>query len=209
MWIMYKCDNKESLSLSKGTDIQLLQRILKSIKKSEADKYVATLLCAIFTLMYHAALRISEVCTMPYSNHALQNRSVSVKVKRGIKTLKITFRSSKHSKGPSKLEICPSNKKSCPIKTLEKYIYLCGSSSGTFFQHRDTTRITSNFLITALRKHLRKARRDPQHYNCHSFRIGKETDMAQSGFSTEQIAIAGRWKTNALKRYIKPEVIHS
>ena len=88
-------------------------------------------------------------------------------------------------------------------------MYFRGSSSGPFFQHHDTTHITSNFLITALRKHLRKARRNPQHYNCHSFRIGKATDMAQSGFSTEQIAIAGRWKTNAFKRYIKPEIIHS
>ena len=192
----------------KGIGEQLLQRILKSITKSEKDKYIAILLRAIFTTMYHAALRISEVCTMPYSKHALQNRSVSVKKKQNKKILKISFRSSKHSKGPSKLEICTSDKKSCPIKPLENYMKFRGHSSGPFFRHRNKTPITSNFLVTALKTHLLRAHHNPDHYNCHSFRIGKATDMARSGYSTEQIAIAGRWKTNAFKKYIKPDIIH-
>ena len=36
--------------------------------------------------------------------------------------------------------------------------------------------------------------------DCHSFRIGKATDIAISGYSKMQICIAGRWTSNAYKK---------
>ena len=54
---------------------------------------------------------------------------------------------------------------------------------------------------------LEKANFNPAHFNTHSFRIGKASDMAKAGASKTQIALAGRWRSNAYLKYIKPKYI--
>ena len=60
-----------------------------------------------------------------------------------------------------------------------------------------------------LKQQLSELHYNPDHYNSHSFRIGKATTMAEEGYSDIQIANLGRWKSNAYKSYIKPQIIYS
>lgn len=43
---------------------------------------------------------------------------------------------------------------------------------------------------------------DPKQYKGHSFRTGAATHAAQVGFSENAIQNMGRWKSDAVKRYI-------
>ena len=40
-------------------------------------------------------------------------------------------------------------------------------------------------------------------YNTHSFRVGKASDMAVAGVPEAVIRKAGRWSSDAFKRYIR------
>lgn len=44
---------------------------------------------------------------------------------------------------------------------------------------------------------------DSKQYKGHSFRIGAATHAAQVGFSENAIQNMGRWKSDAVKRYIR------
>jgi hypothetical protein len=44
-------------------------------------------------------------------------------------------------------------------------------------------------------------------YNAHSFRIGRTTDLALEGFSSEMIRLLGRWSSDAYLRYIRPDCL--
>ena len=40
-------------------------------------------------------------------------------------------------------------------------------------------------------------------YDVHSFRIGRTCDLEKFGYSVDQIKSMGRWKSNAVYRYLK------
>lgn len=44
---------------------------------------------------------------------------------------------------------------------------------------------------------------DPKQYKGHSFRIGAATHASKVGFSENAIQNMGRWKSDAVKRYIR------
>ena len=40
-------------------------------------------------------------------------------------------------------------------------------------------------------------------YDTHSFRMGRATDLRKAGFSIEDIKELGRWRSNAVYKYLK------
>ena len=62
-------------------------------------------------------------------------------------------------------------------------------------------------VTTVLKSQLTHLNYDATLYNTHSFRIGRASDMATEGYSENQIAMVGRWNSDAYKRYIKPDRI--
>ena len=50
---------------------------------------------------------------------------------------------------------------------------------------------------------------NPESFSSHSFRIGAATSWAQQGVSDIQMRQLGRWKSNALNKYIRDSIDHS
>ena len=159
--------------------------------------------------MYHAALRSSEVCVTPQAGHTLQASELELINSRGKDALKINFSSYKHSRTqPKPLIIYPSKSQICAVKAFKLYKRPVTPRDGPAFITANKHPLTRQLLATTLHDLLRAIHLHPSNYNTHSFRIGKATDMASQGFSYAQIALLGRWHSNAFLKYIKPTVIH-
>ena len=95
----------------------------------------------------------------------------------------------------------------CPVKLLQKYLALRPSGPGPVFVSTHGKPITRQQFLGALHSSVRFRSLDPSLYNTHSFRIGRSTDMMVQGYSDAQIRAVGRWKSDAYKRYIRPDII--
>ena len=111
---------------------KLLNQINKSLKHVTPSKYDQSLYSCLFSFMYHAALRASEVISTPRTSHALQSHHVAI-YKRN--NLSIHFQSFKHKKDKTPTLILHSTgTDTCPVKTYNHYILQRGAESGLLFQ---------------------------------------------------------------------------
>ena len=189
--------------------LPLLHRLLRAIQSLGLCHYETTLLKALFSTMYHAALRISEVCHSRNTNHVLQHHHISI-AKGGSHCL-IRFSSHKHGKGtPTPLKLKWSRPSStCPVSLLNTYIANRGKWRGPLFAHQSRLPISRPYVVETLKSTLTALHQDHTKFNTHSFRIGKASDLAEGGASNTQIALVGRWRSTAYKAYTRPKHIDS
>ena len=188
----------------------ILFKIIRAVKQVFNTKYDRSLYIALFTTMYHAALRVSEVCTSPTNKHNLLNHQIRLIRNHGHTNLEISFKTYKHMHHPSPpLLLQPTKEIDCPVKSYSSYHKLRGNRLGAAFQDFHGSPITRTNLLSALNYCITLAGLSQDEYNTHSFRIGKTTDLAQQGYSYPEISLIGRWKSNAFIRYIKPTTIQT
>lgn len=185
----------------------ILKIVVKSAKKYITSHYNRYLFTSIFTVMYHAALRASEICESPKTSHTLQTHNINLS--KSNRSLKVQFSSYKHSTSLNPPLVLYPTKYPCPVKSFIKYKKLRKTHHGPAFCYSNGTSITRDQLQTTLHKLLTLSGYNSKLYNTHSFRIGKTTDLAKHGYSYSQIAQIGRWKSTAYLRYIKPTKIHT
>lgn len=106
------------------------------------------------------------------------------------------------------LLIQPSASGPCAVNLYRKYLTVRPPGQGPAFRHGDGSPLRRTHVTTTLHDLCKLSSLDASSLNTHSFRIGKATHMAMLGHSHAQIALAGRWKSNAYLKYIKPSVIH-
>ena len=58
-------------------------------------------------------------------------------------------------------------------------------------------------LRSILRLLLDRINLDSSMYDVHSFRIGRTCDLHKFGYTIDQIKAMGRWKSNAVYRYLR------
>ena len=76
------------------------------------------------------------------------------------------------------------------------------NKNGPFFISENGLSITRPQLVKVLKSQLTHLNYDATLYNTHSFWIGRASDMATEGYSENQIAMVGRWNSDAYKRYL-------
>ena len=96
-----------------------------------------------------------------------------------------------------------------PLKgyTTITYIYALATQVH-FFCKRNLNPIKRSAISKLLKKRLKTFNYNPKHYNTHSFRSEKATDMVKHSATEAQISTFGRWFSNAYKTYIKPRIIY-
>ena len=179
----------------------------------DQQPYLASMYCVLFTAAYYGLLRVGELTAGEHPIHAAD-------VQIGINKNKILFilRSSKtHSRDtpPQMIKITSkpiSNSHDrtlhgfCPFYLIKRYAEKRGPAAGTneqFFIFSDRSPVKPNHMRNTLKNMLKLARFDPTVYSTHSFRIGRSCDLLQMGFSVETIKKLGRWKSNAVYRYLR------
>lgn len=179
----------------------ILDKLIDFVVTHYMDIYYKHAFCALYSTMYYLALRISEVSdyTSKYS-HALQLRDI----KFSKNFLFITLRSHKHSSTQAQYRVALEDSLYTYIK---KWIKTRGNTQGYLFSHPNNAPFSRAFILKNLNEDLEGIGLNSALYNTHSFRKGRATSMASQGYSTEQIKLIGRWKTNAYSSYIQPKSI--
>ena len=94
----------------------------------------------------------------------------------------------------------------CPILQLNRYWKIRPAyvtEDEQFFVFVDRTPVTQAFFRNFLREIIVALELDPQVYEPHSFRIGRASDLMKKGFSIDRIKQIGRWKSNAVYKYLR------
>jgi site-specific recombinase XerD len=196
--------------------LPITKSVLSSIHEAVAKVTYSTrersMLSALFSLMYHGLLRVSEIAkTDGPTDHNLQFCQITQKSQIQPE-LYIQFQSYKHSDKqslPPPIRISSNQSKQCPVSLYNNYLKHRGQfhHPTKAFCHPNSTPLTRDYVAKKLRSALSMALLDSSEFNTHSFRIGRATDMAAAGASDRQIMIAGRWKSLAFKKYIRPAII--
>ena len=158
----------------------------------------------LFVMMYEAALRVSEVAQTPKAKHTIHLKHLSLKKNHFL----LRFPSFKHkSKPDTTLKLMANSSPTCPMRLLKRYLQMRGSKEGPLFLWKNGMPLTRKYIFKMISAALKFAGRNSSHYNTHSFRIGKASDMANEGASPIKIALVGRWHSSAYKNYTKPKFI--
>ena len=190
--------------------------LLAQIEKTYATQpYLSLLYRTLFITAYFGLFRACEI-TSTKSTHAVKARDVQI----GFNKKKIMFilRSSKtHGKG-SKPQIIKISSKDCKTRKNNKLTLPCpyellrefsvtripfATQDDQFFVFRDGTAVTDYHMRVCLKNALIGAGFNHRLYSLQSFRSGRTGDLLKLGVPIETIKKIGRWKSNAVFKYLK------
>lgn len=193
--------------------LNVLRTLLESLATLGISSYNKSLFHAMMTLAYWGCFRIGELASSTHDRHTITRNQILVKYDRltGSPTsVQVAFKSYKHSKGntPTINIHKHSDRLLCPVRALLNYLDkrpnfanrpLFISLLGPTITRSHFVQILKQALIPTPFRHAR--------INSHSFRVGRTTDLAMSGASDEYIRQVGRWKSNAFRKYVRPDVL--
>ena len=197
--------------------IGLLELILFEIQRIfDTQPYLSILYKAMIALGYYGLFRIGEIAK---SQHCVRARNIFIG-KNKDKILIILYSSKTHSKesNPQKIKIEAINwttqqKKHsrklnfCPFQLTQMYMrHRVGfeSDNEQFFVFSDKSPVLPNHLCFVLKSCIKRLDLNDRLYNCHSLRTGRSTDLYSFGIQVDAIKRMGRWKSNAIFKYLKP-----
>ena len=200
----------------------LLGMILDKVRDYFLDRsqlYLCSLFMTIISTGYYGLLRVGE---LPDGGHAIQADDMHVAKNKN--KLQIILRSSKtHArlalpqfvKISSKCEdelLRDSGKGYCPHTLIRNYLKAHEKATelvdktldiGNLFIFSDGSPVKPRNLRFVLKKAISKCELDQSSHECHSLRSGREVDLMKMGISVNNIKHIGRWKSNAVYKYIK------
>ena len=196
--------------------IGLLEIILFELGRYfENQKYLEILYKTMFILGYYSLLRVGEITSS--SKHTLKAKNVHIG-KNKDKILIILYSSKMHGaeSKPQEIKIqadttTPRNnnvvkRHFSPFNITHQYLTLRGdyrSDDEPFFIFRGGSHVTANHMWNVLRKMLSHLNINPSLYNTHSLRGGRSCDLIKYGYTIDQVKMMGRWKSNAVYKYLR------
>ena len=208
----------------------LLQHILGEVQRkytASNQPFLEALYKTAFLLAYHGLMRVGE---LTLSQHVVKVTNIH-KGENKNKLLIILYSSKTHGKEsrPQRIRIETNsllevtdpqtenrnivesvNKKManffCPVKTTKHYLSIrpeANSNDEPLLVFSDKSPLRSYHLRNLLREILTTLNLKAELYDTHSFRIGKATDMFKDGYSIDKIKHMGRWKSNAIYKYLR------
>ena len=192
--------------------LKLLELILDKIEihylRKRNQPYLNKLYKCLFVLAYYGLLRIGEMAS---GSHPFKAKDIHVSHRKQ-KILIVLFTSKTHGRDtlPQQIKIWAdtdtASYKYCPFEVTNEFTRSRGgyrSNSEPFFVFQDGTPVKPRHVRAVLRAILKKLGLNQKLYNTHSFRIGRASDLMKSGMSVDYIKHVGRWKSNAVFKYIR------
>ena len=172
--------------------------------------YLCHVYRAMFALAYYGLMRIWEIAA---GQHSLKACNVHIGSNKN-KILLLLYMSKTHDEGspPKKIKIMQEEewnrrkKNFCPFELTRKYIKHRGdyrTDHEPFFIYRNSIPVPPATVRSVLQNLLRKLNLDASLYNCHSFRMGRSTDLFKYGVDVERIKRMGRWRSNVIYKYLR------
>ena len=189
--------------------LQLLLKEVHGIFSEQGQLFLLYLYQCMFLLAYFGLLRVGE---MTCGEHLVKAKDVHCGRNKK-KILIILFTSKTHGlySRPQEIKIW-SDINGCldlefsPFEITKIYGDMRGSyrsDDDTFFIFGDGSPVKPKHFRTVLRTALKNLGLEPKNYDTHSFRIGRATDLMRMGVSIDNIKHIGRWRSNAVFKYIR------
>ena len=203
---------KLRLPIQKNLLEMLLFEIERFYGEGNSQPYLELMYKALFSLAYYGMLRVGELTLGP---HTIRASDIHVGGNKE-KIMLVLYSSKTHGKesGPQKVKISavPVAGRSritrffCPFALVTRYLHVkkhYGSNQTALFTFSDGSTVKPEQVRTLLRALLHRINLDASLYDVHSFRIGRACDLYKFGYSLDRIKSMGRWKSNAVYRYLK------
>ena len=200
---------KVRLPIQRGL-LELLLFEIERFYNSSPQPYLESMYKALFCLAYYGMMRVGELTLSPHTAKACNINVAHNKEK----ILVVLYTSKTHGQEskPQRINISavPHYRKVerffCPFKTVINYMNIRGDyldEQEQFFVFAGRSLLKPNQFRSMLRALINRVSLDASLYDVHSFRIGRTCDLAKFGYSIKKIKAMGRWKSNAVYRYIK------
>ena len=190
--------------------------------ESRDQPYLEALYKAIFLMGYYGMMRAGEIGAErgQFSmDHALKVKDIHVGINKQ-KILLVLYSSKTHAaeSTPQRIKITVNEVKVknnttnytyahfCPFREIRRYMALRGSFDSDkeqFFIFRSKIPVMPNHISNMLKEIIKRLGLESDLYDFHSFTAGRTTDLFRLGYTIEQVKLLGRWKSNAVYRYIK------
>ena len=188
--------------------VGMLDLILNQIGKMfENQVYLKTLYRTIFSFAFYGLLRIGEIAESP---HVAKAKDVNAGVNKE-KILIILYLSKTHGEEsrPQRVKISQIGqmiRRYSPFQLMSKYSkirseIMCDEEQ--FFVFRDRSPVKPSDLRMVLAKAIKGLGLNHKNYSFHSLRIGMASWLIKLGYPIEVVKRLGRWKSNAIYRYIR------
>ena len=189
---------------------QILGTMLGHLSQVINKSYDNIIYRATFLLAFYAFLRIGEITISSVSADALKlvqigDITMLGDSKGNYKAMKLCIRNWKSQIPgvPFTLTILAQPSRACPVLAIKNYLRIRGTYGGPLFTKQNKLSITRAQFSQALRQVIKKAGFDDSRIKGHNFRIGASTTAASLGFTEDQIQRMGRWRSDAVKKYIR------
>ena len=189
----------------------LLELILFEIQRYFASQpYLEIMYKSILLLLYYGMFRIGEL-TSGNDKHAVRACNVHIGQNKD-KMLFILYTSKTHGleSRPQKIKISAQEQRKqrffCPFKMSREYLALRGNyqhERDPFYIFKDQSPVKPTHVRKILKTMLIALNLQPEMYGTHSCRAGRAVEMAVAGASLLKIRTAGRWRSNAVYKYLK------
>ena len=192
----------------------LFELILFELKRTlDGQFYLQTLYTALFSLAYYGLMRIGELAQ---GSHTVKASDIHIGTNKN-KILLVLYSSKTHgvNSHPQKIKITAANAQSaqsvktdqliCPFEAVRSFLRIRGSYTSefdNFFIFRDKTTVQASHVRSILKDCITSLGLDSTLYNTHSFRIGRTVDL-WNGHNLDFLKQIGRWRSNAVYRYLK------
>ena len=192
--------------------LTILDRLVSIAPSLQGSTYQMSQFRAMCSLGFYAFLRIGEM-TAPCNRNANPPLQLTKLISSSgeLRAFKLTFGDFKHSYHAQPFSVILSRQpnSTCLVALLSQYFTLRGFRPGAIFLSEDGLPVSRSFFSNQLVRACHLCGLDPSRYKGHSFRIGAASYAADRGFSDTQIRMLGRWKSNALLRYIRVPSLRS
>ena len=198
-------------ALRQPITLNLLEKLMFNVNLVLEDPYSCYLYKALFSSMFFMCARVGEVAlSQGQKNHVLQLSDITFKDwGQNTEHLEVSFTSFKHNKTGKvhKIPVYPHASKACPILAMKSYLSLRGGTPGPLFTLMGSTKpIPAAQVSAVLSRALRVSGENPELFGTHSFRIGRCSELASQGASSEKIKFLGRFHSDAFMKYVRPQV---
>ena len=189
--------------------IKLLELIIFEIQRLfDSQPFLLCLYKSLFLIAYYGMFRVGELTT---GQHPVKAKDVHIATNKD-KILLVLYSSKTHNVGsrPQKVKISANdnykNRFFCPFVAARQYLNECGDYMGDnepFYIFRDRSPVTPAHVRKILKKTLKSLNLDSSLYGMHSLRIGRSQELIYFGYSLTRLMQAGRWRSNAVFKYIR------
>lgn len=185
----------------------LLFDLLKAIEICAKSPYQKLMFSAMSLLAYYALLRVGEVTK---SSSVVKNVLGVDQVSVYSSSMIVFFKNFKFSKGKThKLRIHKVKFGPCPVDYVTRYLLVRPKVKGPLFCKIDGSFVSRDNFVKVLKTSLAYLNIDSSHFNTHSFRIGRCTDLSGEGYSEQQIKLIGRWNSSSYRKYVRPNIVNT